>query len=310
VVNGRMHPDEVAVDEGLVRRLLADQFPDLAAQTLSVVEPWGTDNAIWRLGTDLVVRLPRIHWATEQVDKEAWWLPRLAPSLPVAVPEPVAVGEPGEGYPYRWAVHRWLPGEGATLERMDDPVRFAIDLAGVVRALQTVPTEGAPPAVNRARPLKAYTTLTLQAIENAAHLIDADEAAAVWAAALAAPPYRGSPAWVHGDIEGNCLVSDGLLSGIVDWGSACVGDPAVDVQAVWSPLFTPESRPAFLAALEVDDAMLARSRGAAIYQACAALPYYLHSYPLMVERSWHKLAALGVAPKPPPGTGSSGSRPR
>ena len=89
---------------------------------------------------------------------------------------------------------------------------------------------------------------------------------------------------------------DGRLCGIVDWGSACAGDPAVDVQVVWSPLFTDDSRRAFLDVLDVDDATLARSRGAAINQACAALPYYLHTYPLIVERSWHKLASLGVPP--------------
>ena len=89
----------------------------------------------------------------------------------------------------------------------------------------------------------------------------------------------------------------GHLHGLVDWGSACAGDPAVDVQVVWSALFTGESRAAFVAALDVDAATLSRSRGAAIQQACAALPYYLHTYPLIVERSWQKLAALGVPPR-------------
>ncbi len=290
----RMHPDEVETDEVLVRQLLAMQFPDLSDRPLTIVEPWGTDNAIWRLGDDLVVRFPRIHWATDQVEREARWLPRLAPSLPVAVPEPIAIGEPGGGYPYRWAVHRWLPGEAASLSRMDDPLRFALALADVVRALQAVPTDGAPEARNRARPLLEYNDEALGAIEYAGDLIDAGRARAVWEEALAAPPHRGRPVWVHGDIEGNCLISEGRLCGIVDWGSACAGDPAVDVQVVWSPLFTEQSRRAFLDALEVDDAALARSRGAAIHQACAALAYYQDTYPLIVERSWHKLAALGV----------------
>ena len=116
----------------------------------------------------------------------------------------------------------------------------------------------------------------------------------MWEEALAAPAHLGPAVWVHGDLEGNCLVRDGRLAGLVDWGSACAGDPAVDVQVVWSTLFTEQSREVFLDALEIDDATLARSRGAAINQACAALPYYLHTYPLIVERSWHKLAALGV----------------
>jgi len=293
-----MHDEEIEIDDVLVRHLVATQFPELADRQITKVEPWGTDNAIYRLGDDLVVRLPRIHWATGQVEREATWLPRLAPYLPIAVPKPVAVGEPDGGYPYRWAVHRWLPGEGATVSTMDDPVRFALSLANVVRALQTVPTDGAPEACNRARPLEEYNDATLAAITYASELIDDERARAVWEEAPAAPPYRGAPVWVHGDIEGNCLLTNGQLSGIVDWGSACVGDPAVDIQVVWSPLLTEDSRLAFLEALDVDEATLARSRGAAIYQACAALPYYLNTYPLIVERSWHKLAALGVEPRP------------
>jgi len=294
-----MHKDEIEVDDALVRRLLTSQLPDLADRPLTLVEPWGTDNAIWRLGDDLVVRLPRIHWATGQVERDAIWLPRIAPHLPVPVPEPMAVGEPEFDYPYRWAVHRWLTGDGADLSRVSDPVSFALELAGVVRALQTVPTQGAPPASNRARPLKEYDAATRGAIKAARHLIDASAATAVWDDALAASPHQTDPLWVHGDLEGNCLVSGGRLSGIVDWGSACAGDPAVDVQVVWSPLFTAESRRALLDELHIDEATLARSRGAAIHQACGALPYYFDSYPLIVERSWHKLAALGVEARNP-----------
>ena len=290
----KMHDDEVDVDEDLVRRLLEAQMPALAGQHLKIVEPWGTDNAIWRLGDELVVRLPRIRWARGQPEKEASWLPVIAPHLPVAVPEPVAVGAPGLGYPFAWAVHRWIDGDGASPETIDDPIRFALDLADTLRALQGVAADGAPRAHHRARPIQDYDESTRRAIQGAAHLIDAGAALGVWEEALAAPRYEGPPVWVQGDLEGNCLVRDGQLCGIVDWGSACQGDPAVDVQVVWSPLFTDESRTAFLHELEVDEATLARSRGAAINQACAALPYYLGTYPLIVERSWHKLAVLGV----------------
>jgi aminoglycoside phosphotransferase (APT) family kinase protein len=291
-----MHEGEIEVDDVLVRSLLVSQMPSLAQLPLVIVEPWGTDNAIWRLGSELVVRLPRIHWAAGQIELEALWLPRLAPHLPVALPKPVAMGEPANDYPYRWAVHRWIPGDGAALDRIDDPVTFALELATVVRMLQAVSTKDAPPATNRARSLAEYDDATRGMIAYASHLIDAQAALNVWEEALAAPPHHGPPLWVQGDLEGNCLVKDGRLSGIVDWGSACAGDPAVDVQVVWSPLFTDTSRRAFLDALGVDDATLARSRGAAIHQACGALPYYLHTYPGIVERSWHKLAVLGVQP--------------
>jgi aminoglycoside phosphotransferase (APT) family kinase protein len=291
----RMHEHEVDIDEPLVRRLLAAQFPEFEDQPLAIVEPWGTDNAIWRLGDEFVVRLPRIDWAVRQVDLEATWLPRIAPYLSVAVPEPVAIGEPGEGYPYWWSVHRWLPGEGATLDRIDDPVRFALALARVVRELQLMPIDGAPPAFNRARPVQEFDEPTRRQIAGAGHLIDADAALEIWERALVAPRHAGAPVWVHGDLEGNCLVRDGRLAGLVDWSCACAGDPAVDVAVVWSPLFTDASRAAFLEALEVDDAMLARARGSGVQQACGALAYYLHTYPEIIERSWHKLSVLGVA---------------
>ena len=292
----RMHEDEIEVGDTIVRRLLRSQMPNLAELPLIAVEPWGTDNAIWRLGSDFVIRLPRIHWAAGQVELEARWLPRLAPNLPVAIPEPMAIGEPSADYPYRWAVHRWIPGEGAALDQMGDPTTFALALADVVRMLQAVSTTDAPPAQNRARPIAEYDEATRSYIDHASHLIDAAAATRVWEEALAAPPHQGPPVWVHGDLEGNCLVRNGKLCGIVDWGSACVGDPSVDIQVVWSPLFTEDSRCAFLEALQVDDACVARSRGAAIHQACGALPYYLHTYPAIVERSWRKLKTLGVQP--------------
>lgn len=289
-----MHADEVDIDDDVVRRLVGAQLPDLAALPISVVEPWGTDNAIYRLGDELVVRLPRRPSTAGHIAREAGFLPWLAGRLPIAIPEVVALGEPDDAYPFPWAVHRWVPGEGAALDVMDDPVTFALDLVGVIRSLRAVPTDGAPAARNRARPLAEYDDVTRQVIASCGELIEAEAALAIWEDGLASAPHAGAPVWVHGDLEGNCIVRDGRLSGLVDWGLACAGDPAVDVQVAWSPLFTEESRSVFLEALQVDDATLARARAAAINQACAALPYYLHTYPLIVERSWHKLAALGV----------------
>lgn len=290
-----MHADEVPVDAALVRELLAHQLPHLAELPLTIVEPWGTDHAIWRLGDELVVRLPRIGWAVGQVAKEAAWLPVLAGHLSVAVPAVEAVGAPSDRYPFPWAVHRWLPGRGADHAPLPDPEGFAEELAGVVRELWSVPPDGAPPAHNRARHVAEYDDAARRAIAGAAELVDAHAALDLWEGALAADPHGGPPRWVHGDLEGNCLVdATGRLCGLVDWGSACAGDPAVDIQVVWSTLFTEESRARFLAMLDVEEATLARARGAAVQQACAALPYYLDSYPEIVRRSVHKLRTLGV----------------
>jgi aminoglycoside phosphotransferase (APT) family kinase protein len=163
-----------------------------------------------------------------------------------------------------------------------------------VLELRSVPVDGAPPARGRARSLEAYDGDTRRAIAGASHLVDVDAALRIWEQALAAPAHAGAPVWVHGDLDGNCLLTGGRLSGLVDWGSACAGDPAVEVQVAWSDLFDEPARHRFLALVGADDATLARARGAAINQACAALPYYLGTYPLIVERSVHKLRAIGV----------------
>jgi len=142
--------------------------------------------------------------------------------------------------------------------------------------------------------VQEYDEQTRTIIEQAKHVLDADAATTIWDEAIAAEPHAGPPVWVHGDLEGNCLVKDGALHGLIDWGSACAGDPAVEIHVAWSPLLTGDASDAFLAALDVDDATIARAKGAAVQQAAAALPYYLDTYPLIVERARHKLTRLGV----------------
>lgn len=145
-----MHQDEFPIDVTLVARLIAQQYPHWSDLELRAVAPWGTDNAIWRLGDNLVVRLPRIAWAKEQPVKEARWLPVLASHLPVAIPEPVALGRPNDEYPFSWSVHGWLPGVLASPDTIGDRREFADAMVAVIRGLNQVPTYGAPPPHNRA----------------------------------------------------------------------------------------------------------------------------------------------------------------
>ena len=139
-----MHENEVHTDKTLVRSLLKTQFPRWADLPIERVASAGTDNALYRLGDGLVVRLPRIHWAAGQVAKEYQWLPKLAPALPLAIPEPLVMGDPGEGYPWHWAVHRWLPGENATLDHITDIDQATRDLAGFILALRQIDTTDGP----------------------------------------------------------------------------------------------------------------------------------------------------------------------
>ncbi|MDP9320264.1 MAG: aminoglycoside phosphotransferase family protein [Chloroflexota bacterium] len=279
-----MHADEVAIDGSLVRRLLAAQFPRWADLPVEPVESAGTDNAIYRLGDNMVVRLPRIGWASAQVEKEHEWLPRLAPHLPLAIPVPLAKGIPAEGYPWPWSVYRWLDGENATVDRIADLRQAATDLAHFVAALQRIdPTGGPPPASNSSRgvPLAMRDAPTRAAIASLRETFDADAVTAVWEVALQAPAWPGLSVWLHGDLNaGNLLAQHGRLSAVIDFGCLVVGDPACDLMVAWM-LLTAETRDVFRAALPVDDATWARGRGWALSVALIILPYYRHTNPAL-----------------------------
>jgi aminoglycoside phosphotransferase (APT) family kinase protein len=262
-----MHADELDLDEQLVRRLLAEQFPGWAELPLRRVEPSGTVNAIFRLGDGLSVRLPRREGPKEPGGKELDWLPRLAPLLPVEIPRPVGQGRPGGEYPWFWEIHTWVEGETTPVAEID-AIQAARDLAALVGALQQVEPEGAPSGRGIALAVRAGQM---------AHWFSKfgrEEVRAEWERALAAPPWRGPPAWHHGDLDArNWLVRDGRISGVIDWGSMGVGDPACDVMVAWK-LHSGSARDAFREALPTDDATWERARGWAISQAVAALAYY------------------------------------
>ncbi len=282
---GKMHVDEVDTDVSLVGRLLAEQFPQWAELHIEPVRSAGTDNAIYRLGDDMAVRLPRIHWATGQVDKEHQWLPRLAPHLPLAIPVPLAKGTPGAGYPWHWSVYRWLKGDNATIERIADPRQAAMDLAQFITALQRIdPTGGPPPGPHnssRGEPLAMRDTRTRAAIASLDGTLDAGAMTAAWDAALQAPAWHGPPVWLHGDLQsGNLLAVRGRLSAVIDFGCLGVGDPACDVMTAWLFL-SAETRDIFRAALPVDDATWARGRGWALSVGLIALPYYQSTNPAL-----------------------------
>ncbi len=290
----RMHDDEVEVDASVVGRLLANQAPDLAHLPLTRIETWGTDHVIFRLGDDLSVRLPKIGWAARQGMKEQRWLGVLAPHLPVRVPVPVLVGEPDLGYPYRWYVSPWLPGENPGPDGPTDQVRLAVDLAAFVLALQAVDATGAPQPTGgrRGGPLAAADDATRARAEDLRGETDVDALLTVWDAGLAAPVWGGPPVWAHGDLsDGNLLVRDGRLTGVIDWGSLIAGDPAVELMVAWN-LFDEPARDAYREALGfVDDAMWVRGRAWAVSAALQALPYYRDTNPDICARSWRAVHA-------------------
>ena len=286
----KMHPEEIETDVALVRSLLAGQFPQWAGLPIAPVESYGTDHDIYRLGDHLAARMPRIGWATAQAVKEAVWLPKLAPHLPLALPVQLAMGHPAEGYPFDWSVCTWLSGENAN-GTIHDLHEAAVDLAAFVRALRKVDTTGAHarPAGGRGGPLTEGDEPVRRSIAALGDRIDGDATLRSWEESLDASTWDGDEVWVHGDLlPGNLLVVHGRLSAVIDFGGLNVGDPACDLQPAWN-VFAGTNRLRFRAELEVDDASWLRGRGWALYQAVSALPYYWDTNPGMILQASHAL---------------------
>ncbi|WP_394830303.1 aminoglycoside phosphotransferase family protein [Pendulispora rubella] len=286
-----MHDHEVDIDVRLVQRLISTQFPLWANLPLAPVESAGTVNTVYRLGTDMAVRLPRIEEALNDVEKEWRWLPRLARVLPVPIPVPLAKGEPADGYPWPWSVTRWLRGDNPVVGRLTDPLRLAKDLGDFVRALHRVEAKNGPPSY-RGVPLAARDTATRTAIAALHGIIDTEAATAAWKDALLVPAWTGPPVWIHADLSpGNVLVSNGRLAAVLDFGTLGVGDPAVDAIAAWN-LLPPGARESFRAALAIDDATWARGRGWALSIALIQLPYYRTTNPVLADNARHVIGTI------------------
>lgn len=262
------------IDAGLVRRLLASQFPQWRDLPVTPVAVDGWDNRTYRLGDDMTVRLPTHESYTPAVEKEDRWLPILAPALPVPIPVPLAMGVPGEGYPFHWSVRRWLDGDTAGPDHIGDMAAFAVDVAEFVLALQRVDATAGPHAgahsFYRGCPPAHYDDETRRALVALEGRVDTAGAAEVWDAALRAH-WRGAPVWFHGDVaSGNLLVRDGRLAAVIDFGTSGVGDPACDLVIAWT-MFSGASRDAFRRTVGQDAATWARARGWALWKALIVL---------------------------------------
>ncbi len=280
-----MHTNEVDTSVSLVERLLTEQFPQWANLPIKPVASAGTDAAIFRLGTEMSVRLPRIGWALYQIDKEQAWLPKLAPQLPLSIPEQIAKGQPNAEYPYSWGVYRWLAGKNATIDQVVNPSQTAVQLAQFIKALQKIDTTGGLPAAEynpRGLPLLHRDKSTREAINALEGIIDTKTATAIWELALQADDWNRPPVWFHGDLLiGNVLFDQGHLSAVIDFGGLAIGDPACDMMIAWS-LLSRDSRKVFRNELGVDDATWTRGKGHALSQALMFVPYYINTNPIGV----------------------------
>lgn len=273
----KLHDDETDIDTALVRRLLAGQFPAWSGHPIRYVATSGTDNATFRVGDDLSVRLPRTARTTGQAEKDLTWMPRLAPHLPLAIPEPLALGAATSEYPFTWGVYRWLPGTTFDPAAVD-PQAAAHQLADFLHHLQQIDTTGAPTPpdspFSRGTPLAPRDRLYRDAVDTLRDDLDPALLLAAWDHALTADTWTGPPRWIHGDLmPGNVLTAGGRLTAVIDFGTAWAADPAADIMAAWL-LFDGDARQAFRDALTTDDHTWVRARGWALSLAVIALPYY------------------------------------
>ncbi|MFI1980229.1 aminoglycoside phosphotransferase family protein [Streptomyces wedmorensis] len=254
-------------DEGLIRALLREQHPDLAELPIREV-PGGWDNQLWRVGDELAVRMPRTERAPELLRKEYRWLPALAPLLPLPAPVPVRGGEPSARFPRFWTVARWVPGAPSDAVPVTRGGHAAEVLAGFLRALHRAAPEDAPANPDRGVPLAAHEDGFERGFPFLAGCADPAAVRRVWEDALAADAWQGPPLWLHGDLHpANVVVTDGTLSGVVDFGELCAGDPATDLSAAWLLLPDGSARRFFEAYGRADGPTVRRARGWALLRA-------------------------------------------
>lgn len=256
-------PAEFEIDEAVVMALLATQHPDLAELLLRPVDS-GWDNAIFRLGSELSVRLPRRSLSVPLVLHEQRWLPEIAPRLPLPIPVPLRRGVAGCGYPWPWSVTRWFPGTTADTALPESSETVARQLGEFLKSLHFPAPANAPHNPYRGVPLADRDRRTRLGIDDLDESVDREGLLRAWSEVLQTPEWRGPDVWVHGDLHPfNLVMERDRLAAVIDFGDICAGDPATDLAVGWM-LFPEPARSEFKEAVGVDADTWRRGRGWAI----------------------------------------------
>lgn len=281
-----MHDGQLEVSIGLVRRLLAAQVPELAAEPIGAVASTGTVNALFRVGDRALARLPIMREWSDPAAETAT-LAFVRARMSVRVPEVLLLGEPGAGYPKPWLLLDWI--DGVPVAPGTGGVAMADGLAAFLDELWCLPVDGARAGYRAG--LGPIDGAVRSSLAEAADLVDVDALLPLWDDALTAPAWDRAPRWTHSDLLApNVLATPaGGLGAVLDWEAAGIGDPACDLMSAWS-IVDAEGRSRLRDTLGLDDATWRRGRGWALAQAIIALPYYLHTNPGLVA---HSRAVLG-----------------
>jgi aminoglycoside phosphotransferase (APT) family kinase protein len=281
-----MHANQLAVSLGTVRDLVGAQFPAWRRLTVRAVEPAGTVNAIFRIGDELVARFPLSPGSAASVRRRLESEVAAARLLPgrtrFATPEPVAIGEPGAGYPLPWTVQTWLPGVTAAEDDPGGSVAFAHDLAEFISGVRAISTGGRVfGGSGRGGDLRSHDGWMQTCFERSGQLLDVPRLRRIWEAMRQLPRGTAGDVMSHGDlIPGNLIVSAGRLAGILDTGDVAPADPALDLVAAWH-LLEDGAREALRGDLSCGDLEWERGRAWAFEQAMGLVWYYADSNPVM-----------------------------
>lgn len=276
-----MHENELEIDENLVHTLLKHQCPKWANLPLKPIQSSGTDNTLFRLGNEYIVRLPRIEWATESIDKEYMWVPKISQFLQIPISKPIFKGHPDKTYPWSWLVTKWNEGHNPHFEKENEYELLAKDLAYFLNELHEIKL-GAGPSSRRGIPLKEMDHETKEAIGELAMEIDVPSVNSLWNQLINVPSWNRDPVWAHGDfLPGNILIQDSRLSAVIDFSDIGIGDPACDLVIGWS-LLNSHSRAVFKNNLKnIDGDTWERGKGWALSIALIMLPYYKTTNPVL-----------------------------
>lgn len=277
----KLHENEAHIDENLVKKLLSNQFPKFANLPLRLIFPQGTDNVMYQLGNDMIVRMPRIDSAANSLMKEKRWLPTLASRLPINIPNVIGVGNPDEIYPYPWIVGNFIEGKHLSNENKLDLNQAAIDLGNFVLSMQRVSTKDAP-FCSRGKPLSTRDKDIREAIALIEDIYDIKLLTEIWEYFLQLPNWSKNPTWIHGDLHAdNLLAENRKITAIVDFGMAGIGDPAVDLMVAWT-LLNKEARKIFKDIVKPDQDTWERGKAWA-FNFIVAYPYYKKSNPRFAQ---------------------------
>lgn len=296
-----LHEDEIPVDEGLVRSLLEQQRPEWAQLPLKPAGA-GTDNTMFRLGEDLLVRLPRTAAKAGSLRKEQEWLPRLADELSMRIPTPVHAGTVSAAYPLIWSVYRWIDGVEAGPESVSDWALFGADLAAAVQELHRTGLMGAtredPLDWYRGGPLEPCDDWITQALadcrDKVGDELDVDALERMWRAGVDLPESSAPHGWLHGDLKPtNLLAREGRLHAVIDFGGLSVGVPDAEHSTIWD---LPEvAREAYWNTFDLDDDTWTRARAWAVAVGVSGVSYYWDSFPAFVAECRSRLDSILTA---------------